>query len=51
MKYRCLIETFVDVDEESEEEAQIAVVEKLCSELREDPRQIIVWEDTDKDAA
>ena len=47
MKYRCMIETFIDVDAENEEDAQRKAAEKLCAELQEDARQIIVWPDDD----
>lgn len=42
-KYRCLFEAILDVEAESEEDAQKKATEILCTGLREDPGQIIAW--------
>lgn len=47
MKYRGLIETFVDVEADSEEEAAIKMVEVICEQLKAHPEYFTIWENDD----
>ena len=44
MKYRCILERFIDIDAENEKEAQEKALIALLRELLEADEPFIVWE-------
>ena len=44
MKYRCMLERFIDVEADSEKEAQEKALISLLRELLEEDEPFIIWE-------
>lgn len=43
MKYRGLIETVIDVDAESEEEAKEGIKQRLLEDIAQDQLSLVIW--------